>query len=125
MTDQGDNIIFLDNKLQNVKPDDIKGDFELFAQDQAATPLSEQVKNQQLLANIPVLVQLGVPQRKILEQVVRQLGLPEDFLDVPPQQADVGTPRTGIEPAGPASPEEAIAETAPPNIKPFIPGGGQ
>lgn len=125
MTDRGDNIIYLDNKLQNVKSEDIKGDFEIFAQDQAATPLSEQVKNQQLLANIPVLVQLGVPQRKILEQVVRQLGLPEDFLDTPPQQVDVGTPRTGIDQGPPASPEEAIAETAPPNIKPFIPGGQQ
>ena len=128
MEGQGDNIIFLDNKLQNVLPDDIKGDFEMFAQDQAATPLSEQVKNQQLLANIPTLVQLGVPQRKILEQVVRQLGLPEDFLDAPPAQPvqpDVGTPRTGIDQGPPASPEQAIAETAPANIKPFIPGGSQ
>jgi hypothetical protein len=125
MDDGGDNIIFLDNKLQNVRPADIKGDFEIFAQDQAATPLSEQVKNQQLLANIPTLVQLGVPQRKILEQVVRQLGLPEDFLDTPPQQAQVGQPQSGIEEGPPSSPEEAIAATAPQNIKPFIPGGNQ
>jgi len=119
-----DNIIYLDNKLQNVKEADLKGDFDIFAQDQASTPISEQVKQNQLLMNIPTLVQLGVDPRKILEQVVRSLGLPEDFLEAPPQQpVPQGTPQAGIEPQI-GTTEQAIAETAPANIRPFLPTEG-
>jgi len=119
-----DNIIYLDNRLQNVKEADLKGDFDIFAQDQASTPISEQVKQNQLLMNIPTLVQLGVDPRKILEQVVRSLGLPEDFLEAPPQQpVPQGTPQAGIEPQI-GTTEQAIAETAPANIRPFLPTEG-
>ena len=82
-----DNIIYLNNRLENVEEQDLKGDFDIFAQDQASTPISEQVKQNQLLMNIPTLVQLGVQPDKILEQVVRSLSLPEDFLEKAPPAA--------------------------------------
>ena len=121
-----DNIIYLNNRLENVEEMDLKGDFDIFAQDQASTPISEQVKQNQLLMNIPTLVQLGVQPDKILEQVVRSLGLPEDFLEKPPQvlqQQATPNVQAGIEPQV-GTTEEAIAETAPANIRPFLPTEG-
>ena len=119
-----DNIIYLQNSLQNVSEDDLKGDFDIFAQDQASTPISEQVKQNQLLMNIPTLVQLGVQPDKILEQVVRSLGLPEDFLEkapVAPQEPQ--NVSRGIEPQV-GTTEQAIQAGAPKNIRPFLPTEG-
>ena len=119
-----DNIIYLQNSLQNVSEDDLKGDFDIFAQDQASTPISEQVKQNQLLMNIPTLVQLGVQPDKILEQVVRSLGLPEDFLEkAPVPQQDPQNVSRGIEPQV-GTTEQAIQAGAPKNIRPFLPTEG-
>jgi len=63
-----------------VTPMDLDEMFIVFAQDQAQTPLSESVKKREFLQSIPLLQQLGVPTMTILEEMVRALNLPEDFV---------------------------------------------
>lgn len=100
-----------------VKAEDLRGDFEAFAADQAATPLSETIAKRQLLENIPTLVGLGVPKEKVLKEVVRLLNLPEDFAEIP--QAPEGGRLAGIE--APPTLGEAMANPQPENIQAFLP----
>lgn len=105
-------VINLDGEAVIIAPDDLKGDFDFFASDQSSTPLSEAVQKRQLLENLPTLLNLGVPQDKLLKEVVRTLNLPEDFLEAQPQ----------LEEAGPQGPISAI--DAPPTLAESIGGGG-
>jgi hypothetical protein len=88
--------VLIDDQPQVVKASDVKGDFGVFASDMATTPMSEQLQKQQLLENIPTLVELGVPPPEILKEVIRVLGLPESFIPVeaptPPTEEELGVP---------------------------------
>ena len=119
-------LAILDGKAATVKPDDINGDFQVFAADQASTPISEAIKNQRLLSNIQILQALGVPNNKLLKEIVRTLGLPEDFMeDMPVQQPGVGVPGAASpEPSGPMQAQEAISNPSPGNVSDMILGGG-
>ena len=75
-------VIVLNNKTEIVRAEDLDGDFSFFALDAGATPVSEAVKKQDFIQAIQILQQLGVPQQKLLQELVRKLDLPEDFLDV-------------------------------------------
>jgi hypothetical protein len=102
-----------------LKPSDLLGDFEVFASDMATTPMSEQMAKQQLLENVPTLLNLGVPPQVLLQEIVRMLNLPESFLSGPPPQ-DVNAGRaTGFE--QPATYAESLAEPSPQNIAPMLP----
>ena len=116
-------LILLDGRAQSVSGDDLKGDFEFFAADQASTPISEAIRQQRLLQNVPVLQALGVPNRKLLEEIVRAMNFPEDWLDSLPEE-----PHTGGVPS-PSNPEEATTQDMinnpnPTNVTEQILGGG-
>lgn len=102
-----------------VTAEDLRGDFEAFASDQASTPLSETVAKRQLLENLPTLINLGVPRDKLLKEVVRMLNLPEDFAEIPPQQEEASGRVSGID--TPPTLGEAMANPAPENIQAFLP----
>jgi hypothetical protein len=102
-----------------VTAEDLRGDFEAFASDQASTPLSETVAKRQLLENLPTLINLGVPREKLLKEVVRMLNLPEDFAEIPPQAEEATGRVSGIE--TPPTLGEAMANPMPENIQAFLP----
>ena len=74
-------VIVINGKTQIVRAEDLDGDFSFYALDAGATPVSEAVKKQDFLQSIGVLMELGVPQQKVLQELVRKLDLPEDFLE--------------------------------------------
>lgn len=73
-------IIVLNGKSSVIRAEDLDGDFSFYALDAGATPVSEAVKKQEFMQAIGLLLQLGVSQDKILNELVRRLDLPEDFL---------------------------------------------
>jgi hypothetical protein len=128
LMDDDDFVVRLGGKSTVVKPDDLRGDFQFFAQDSGSTPMSEAVKKQEFTTLIPMLQQLGVSNETILKTLVRAYDLPEDFL---PEQAPPAPP-VAAAPAptqpGPLPPElgamQAIATPNPANIAPMLPPGG-
>ena len=84
LTDDAD-VIVLDGNVEVLKADDLDGDFAIYAQDMGSTPVSDSIKKQEFLNLVPVLQQLGVPNQKLLEQLVRSYDLPEDLM---PEGAD-------------------------------------
>jgi hypothetical protein len=79
-------VIMVGKKPKFVTADSLDHKFKYFALDQAATPLSKEMRKRQLLELMPVLGQLGVSPQKILEDVVREFGLNEAYL-IPQEQA--------------------------------------
>ncbi len=73
-------MIMVSNSPEVVRPQDLEENFLIYAQDQASTPLSESVKKREFIQSIPLLQSLGVPQETLLAELVRSLGLPEDFV---------------------------------------------
>jgi hypothetical protein len=119
-------MVMMDGKPEVVAEEHVKGDFRIHASDQAATPISEAVHQQRLLQNIPVLQQLGVPQRALLEEVVRMLNLPETFLveQPPPQQPMGGLPGVA-KPERELSAAELIRNPSAANMSSVLPGAGE
>ena len=76
-------VIVLNGRSEVVRSEDMSGDFAFFALDAGSTPVSESVKKQEFFQAVNLLLQLGVPQEKVLEELVRKLDLPEDFLSSP------------------------------------------
>ena len=80
--DEGDKpVIMVGKKPRFVTPDALDHKYRYFALDQASTPLSKELKKRQLLELLPVLGQLGVPQAKLLEDIVRQFDLNEKYIE--------------------------------------------
>ena len=125
------NLIQIDGAVQSISPDDLRGDFVIFASDQASTPLSDVAAKNQLLMNIPTLVNLGVPADTVLKEVVRVLNLPEEFVlkaqenikqQQQAQQAEQQTVPGGVKGIElPPSPEEAIANASSKAVRNFLP----
>jgi len=111
-------VLNIINETFIVKADDLRGDFEAFASDQASTPLSETVAKRQLLENLSTLEGLGVPRSKLLKEVVRVLNLPEDFAELAEAQEEGG--RVGNIEAPPTL-GEAMTAPSPQNIQAFLP----
>jgi hypothetical protein len=76
-------VIVLNGRSEVVRSEDMSGDFAFYALDAGSTPVSESVKKQEFFQAVNLLLQLGVPQEKVLEELVRKLDLPEDFLSSP------------------------------------------
>ena len=109
-------VVVINGSPQVVRSSDLDGDFSFYALDAGATPVSEAVKKQDFLQSIQLLMELGVPQQKVLQELVRKLDLPEDFLETnlqgiqdlaQPQQPPSAT--AGIEQGQQGSPQ-AVAE---------------
>jgi DNA-binding PucR family transcriptional regulator len=90
----------------------------VYAQDQAMTPISESVRKREFIQSIPTLQGLGVPNKTLLSELVRALGLPESFIEEADQataaisaakaeaagsavQPDVVEVQQGMQPTGP------------------------
>jgi len=109
-------VIVINGKTQIVRSEDLDGDFSFYALDAGATPVSEAVKKQDFLQSIGVLMELGVPQQKVLQELVRKLDLPEDFLETQvegiqdlAQTQQQPSPTATIEQGVPGSPQ-AVAQ---------------
>tara|TARA_R100000700_G_C3179437_1_gene155995 strand:+ start:61 stop:1698 length:1638 start_codon:yes stop_codon:yes gene_type:complete len=114
--------VLIDGVPEIVKPSDVIGDFDVFAADMATTPMSEQLAKQQLLENIPTLLQLGVPQPEILKEVVRMLGLPESFIPVVPTEMAPPGGMPGAMNAGTQMPlQDVLADPGPANVAQYLP----
>jgi hypothetical protein len=118
-------MVLLNGEAQTVKPDDLTGDFQIFAADQASTPISEAIREQRLLQNAQLLQALGVPNKKILEEIVRTMGLPEDFLEdaAVPQEPGAGIPGVA-NPDAPPTAQDLINTPSPQNVSDMLLGGG-
>ena len=118
-------LVLLDGEAQTVKSDDLTGDFQIFAADQASTPISEAIREQRLLQNAQLLQALGVPNHKILKEVVRTMGLPEDFLEEAeaPQVPGAGIPGVA-NPQGPPTAQDLVNNPSPGNVTEMLLGGG-
>ncbi len=124
-------MVLLDGEAQTVKPDDLTGDFQIFAADQASTPISEAIREQRLLQNAQLLQALGVPNMQILEEIVRTMGLPESFLEgaqaqmeqMQQQQAGAGIPGVS-NPEEPPTAQDLINTPTPQNVTDMLLGGG-
>ena len=122
ISEEAPSSILLDGMPEVVMPEDVVADFDVYASDQAATPMSEQLAKQQLLNNIPVLVQLGVPPGELLKEIIRVMGLPESFIPPDaPLEAEGGTP--GSLPSEPTM-EEMLANPSPQNLQSILPDMG-
>ena len=103
--DHAKEMVYIDGNVKVLTEEDFRGKFKYAAADQSSTPLSAAIKKQSITELLPVLVQLGVDPRKILEELIRLHNLPEDFMpeEAPPmptapgggqgaQQAPLGPP---------------------------------
>jgi hypothetical protein len=79
-------VIMIGNVPKAINAEMLYENWQIFAQDQASTPISESVRKREFIQSIPLLQSLGVPNDSILTELVRSLSLPESFL-VEAQQA--------------------------------------
>jgi hypothetical protein len=118
-------LVVLDGKATVLGRKDVDGDFQIYAADQAATPVSEAVHKQQFLANVPMLVQLGVSHEEILKELVRLLKLPESFSLQRQEQSEGALPGQSSQKKPPADASETIRNPSIPNVSTFLPGMGE
>tara|TARA_R100001086_G_scaffold249685_1_gene190349 strand:- start:57 stop:1724 length:1668 start_codon:yes stop_codon:yes gene_type:complete len=111
MEDDIRDVIVINNRDEVVKAGDLKGNWVIFAQDQASTPISESVRKREFLQAIPLLQGLGVPPSTLLSEVVRSLGLPESFIEEA-QKAQQEAQQANISAAKGRSAGEAIQPDA-------------
>jgi hypothetical protein len=121
-------LIMIDNEPQVVSAKMLEDTFHIYAQDQASTPLSESVKKREFMQSIPMLQQLGVPPETILSELVRSLGLPEDFNTAAAEarQTSASAARVAAEGIAPDAAEQSgglVASPAgPANLQGVLPG---
>jgi hypothetical protein len=106
-------VILVGKKARYITADSIDYKFRYFALDQASTPLSKEMKKRQLLELLPVLGQLGVPQDKILEDIVRAFELNESYIEkAEVDQGSLSKARSAeVVQEGPTSSAEVLAES--------------
>jgi len=114
-------VMMINGEAQVISSEDIMGDFQVFAADQAATPISEAVHKQQLLANVPVLAQLGVPPTELLKELVRVLDLPETFIVEQKAEEPTATPGQASQPALPPELNEIVRNPSVANVSSVLP----
>ena len=123
-------IVVIDNEPQIVSARMLEENFHIYAMDQASTPLSESVKKREFIQSIPMLQQLGVPQKDLLSELVRSLGLPEDFVSAAEaakeQAVSAAKARASAEAVGADAAEQAggLVSTpqGPANLQGVLPG---
>lgn len=83
LTEDGEKaVIDIDGLPQVIQIKDLDAKFKITALDQSSTPLSEAIKKNNLMTLFPVLVQMGVPQEKLKEEIIRLYDFPRSFLEV-------------------------------------------
>jgi len=106
-------VILVGKKARFITADSLDHKFRYFALDQASTPLSKEMKKRQLLELLPVLGQLGVPQDKILEDIVRAFELNEAYIEkAEMDEGSLSKARSAeVVQEGPTSSAEVLAES--------------
>jgi hypothetical protein len=74
--------------------DDLTGDFDYWAVDAGSTPMSDLTKQQALVSQAGLLLQLGVSPEKLRAEIIRAFDFPEDFnvVEPPPPAAPMPAP---------------------------------
>ena len=124
-------MVLLEGTASVVKAEDLSGDFIVFAADQASTPISEAIRNQRILQNAQLFQALGVPNKRIKEELIRTMQLPEDWLEEPPPPptpeaggAGIPSPAKEQPTAGGMGVNELVGSPSPGNVSDQILGGG-
>ena len=86
-------IITLDGQALVVRPEDLSGDFLLFAQESGAAPMARAAKKQEFLELLPVLKDLGFSTDSIRDALIPLFDLPEGL--------------SAAAPVAPVAPDEA------------------
>ena len=73
-------VVLLNKKPIVLTPEHFSAKFKIVAADGSSTPISGLIQKQQLTELAPMLMQLGVPQQAILEEIVNAYNLPEKFI---------------------------------------------
>lgn len=73
-------IVVLNKNTIVLTPDQFAAKFKIVAADGSSTPISGAIQKQQLTELAPMLMQLGVPQQAILEEIVNAYNLPDKFI---------------------------------------------
>jgi hypothetical protein len=108
--------VSIDGQSVNIRAADLLGDFEVYAEDGARTPLSDAARKNETMALLPVLAGLGVSREALLKHLVASFDLPESF-EQEAQPAPVPTPKVAAvgEPEG-ALPFRSAAPPPGPNL---------
>lgn len=116
--------VLLDGEHVSVLPEDLRGDFNIFTADTSSTPMSDLVKKQEFLANIPIMTQLGIQPEKIRREFIRLMGLPEDFDEVV-EAGKVTAEGQSLEEAPPEELlQQAVVDPSAANVAPLLQAGG-
>jgi hypothetical protein len=124
-------IISINNKPEVVNAEALTEQWEVYAQDQASTPISESVRKREFIQSIPTLQALGVPSNVLLEQMVTSLGLPESFLVAAEEARSAQVSAAKAEASGQAIGPDAVElqqmsqPIGPQNLQTVLPRGGE
>ena len=101
---------------------DLLGDFKVHAEDEGQTPVSEAMRKQQFLMNVPTLQALGADPAWLLKQAGEMLGLDDIPLAPPPLEMPgaAGPLDAG---AAPPAMQAAVASATPGDINAMLGGG--
>ena len=80
LEDKKPESVIIDGEILFIRSSDLNDDFVIYALDQASTPISESVRKREFLQSVPLLQSLGVPNKEILAETIRALGLPDTLL---------------------------------------------
>ena len=110
-----DKTIPIDIKGAIVRPTpaDLLGDFKVYAEDEGQTPVSEAMRKQQFLMNVPTLQALGADPKFLLQQAASMLGFEDIPMAPPPEPMPAGPMDAG---APPPDIETAVATATPGDI---------
>lgn len=73
-------VVVLNKKPMVLIPEHFNAKFKIVSADGSSTPISGAIQKQQLTELAPMLIQLGVPQEAILEELVNAYNLPDKFI---------------------------------------------
>ncbi len=116
LVDDSTSPVIVDGISRIPTPDDLLGDFRVFAEDEGQTPVSEAMRSQQFFINAPTLQALGASREWLLQQAAKMLGY-EDIPTEPPAQPPGGAMGPMSTGAAPPSMMEAISNPSPENIE--------
>ena len=97
-------VLVVDGKPAILTATDLEGRFKITAVDQGSLPISQAAKEAKLLSVAPLLLQLGVPKKTMLKELVMTFQLDPSILDSVPDEEPA--------PAPPAAPAQTPANPA-------------
>lgn len=80
--DEDEIVVEVNGEAKVITKEDLKGSYRYFVMDGAISPATQSMKRNELIANIPTLIQLGANQKEILKTLIDLSDLPQKFLEV-------------------------------------------